>query len=1014
MNDKKDYYGFRWYAKDFVTSVTVIDMSLAARGAYITLLSYQGIREECNLPNDDKKLSRLCGCSQEEWLEIKNEVMSCFKVDGDVIYNERLVDERMKMDAKIAKNVAAGKASAEAKSSKRSTNVEQALNERSTDAQRTLNERSATSSSTGVQQSANHPLSTNHYPLTTNHEPIREEEETAIAAPATRSKNTPEAINVYREVMRMYPSKKDGNEKIESSWDLIVAEEIEDLEAWREALTEWKSKSTGKWNPFNLKAIFEHYAQLLFEKKKLKHNLSVLIFQAAELWRFINFMNNEFTFSITPKEYLDQKGKEFKSESGNMRLEECPFCQGEKCSSLKKEGGAFKCFKESCPASSGISFWSFIEQCGDDPRNYRVKENLGVKTMTYNTNLKAHAAHERAVESKLGKVSEKDFQKPYTPSIALSEECRNYLNKRLINNETIERWNVKSKDNETIIFLFNEQNKIGEYDHVFSKFKPLVAEKGAKSTRDSNTKSILFGINLADEAYNNGIKTLVICEGEPDCLVVDQACKETVATVSIPSGSSDFGWVDHCWKWLKKWEKIIVWGDNDAAGKAFLHKAAQKLDRNRCWMVESDFKDANDMLKALYKKHRESGLEQKEAFKKANDSIRFLVENAEPYRMEILIDAGTFKPRTLEKEWTEDMTLTGWSALNAKTGGWRGGDNILIYGPSFGAKSNVASIMVCEALNKNQKVMIYSGEMDPEEVIAWVDVQLAGPDYVESATDEETGETIYAVRPDIADKIHKWYSGRLFIYNTFGELGFDEFIDVATYFAKRFGGNMLLMDSYTTAISKMDPQLYAKQGDLAYRLQQWAQEYRTIAISIAHIEANSAREADIIHDFTKVKGSSDIGASMTHCIGVIRVSDEEKVRVPTDKKENFLYGVDNVMALTKNKRGGQKVRINLGFDIPSKRLYSLKDRDLYRVYNWISFEEPSKIESKPIEIVVEPNEVETKTEPISKPTPASIPTLKPMSADLPRYTEVPIGAKPGDKFYLNGEYTEIVDADTPF
>lgn len=697
----------------------------------------------------------------------------------------------------------------------------------------------------------------------------------------------------------------------------------------------------------------------------------------------------DFTFKCTPQAFLDSNGKGYKKESGNLRLDECPYCRGSKCSSVKIEGGALKCFKGDCEAVNGKSFWNLIEQYGYDPHEYRINTNSNKKEsnkMFFNNNTGALTAHEATIESKLGETSKKDFQAPYTPSKPLSDKCRSYLNKRLINNETIERWNVKSSADETIMFLFYEQDKTGRWQHVFSKFKPLVLVPGEKSKRDFNTKAVLFGMNLADQAYENGITTLVITEGEPDALVVNQACKDKVASVSIPSGSSDFSWIDHCWKWMKKWDRIVFFGDNDAAGKTFLHKAATKIGRERCWMVDCDYKDANDMLKALYNENCDSGMEKTEAFAKANESILFTVENAEPYRMEILIDAGNFKPRTLEREITEDMTMTGWSALNAKTGGWKGGDNVLIYGPSFGAKSNIASIMLCERLNSGGKVMIYSGEMDPEEVIAWVDVQLAGPAYVESAVDLESGERRYAVRPDVATKIHKWYAGRLFIYNTFGELDFDEFIDVATYFAKRFSGNMLLMDSYTTAISKMDPMKYAKEGDLAYRMQQWAQEFNTVAISVAHIEVNSAREADTAHDFTKVKGSGDIAASMTHAINVIRVSDDEKIRVPTEKKPNPLYGIDNVMSLTKNKRGGQKVQIQLGFDISSKRLYSLKDRDLNRVYKWESADLPDNSAAIPV-VVSTGSDPETGATSYTTPVPLPVKTQTIGSSGMVSYVQ---------------------------
>lgn len=133
--EKTDYYGFTWYAKDFVTSVAVVAMSMSARGAYISLLSYQGIEPSCSLPNNDKVLSRLCGCSIDEWLEVKDEVLARFEIDGDRIFNERLQEERAKIDSRVAQNREAGKRSAEARKKDNSTDVEHTLNTRLTNVQ---------------------------------------------------------------------------------------------------------------------------------------------------------------------------------------------------------------------------------------------------------------------------------------------------------------------------------------------------------------------------------------------------------------------------------------------------------------------------------------------------------------------------------------------------------------------------------------------------------------------------------------------------------------------------------------------------------------------------------------------------------------------------------------------------------------------------------------------------------------------------------------------------------------
>ena len=58
---------FQFYAKDFISDMNVVMMSLEERGAYITLLSHLWIQGW--LPNGATKLKRLCG-DPSNWNEI--------------------------------------------------------------------------------------------------------------------------------------------------------------------------------------------------------------------------------------------------------------------------------------------------------------------------------------------------------------------------------------------------------------------------------------------------------------------------------------------------------------------------------------------------------------------------------------------------------------------------------------------------------------------------------------------------------------------------------------------------------------------------------------------------------------------------------------------------------------------------------------------------------------------------------------------------------------------------------
>lgn len=63
-------------------------------GAYLLLLMAAWRFEDCSLPGDDKKLSRIAGLSPRKWDGIKDTILEFWTVDGDRIFQPRLRKER--------------------------------------------------------------------------------------------------------------------------------------------------------------------------------------------------------------------------------------------------------------------------------------------------------------------------------------------------------------------------------------------------------------------------------------------------------------------------------------------------------------------------------------------------------------------------------------------------------------------------------------------------------------------------------------------------------------------------------------------------------------------------------------------------------------------------------------------------------------------------------------------------------------------------------------------------------
>ena len=104
------------------------------------------------------------------------------------------------------------------------------------------------------------------------------------------------------------------------------------------------------------------------------------------------------------------------------------------------------------------------------------------------------------------------------------------------------------------------------------------------------TEPILFGMHLC-----KGTDTLYLFEGEFDAMCGYQSSGNDC--VSVPSGCEDYTWLDTCYEWLGRYEKIAVFADNDSAGHKMLEELSKKIDN----VYQPDFdlynncKDCNDI-----------------------------------------------------------------------------------------------------------------------------------------------------------------------------------------------------------------------------------------------------------------------------------------------------------------------------------------------------------------------------------------------------------------------------------
>lgn len=118
-------------------------------------------------------------------------------------------------------------------------------------------------------------------------------------------------------------------------------------------------------------------------------------------------------------------------------------------------------------------------------------------------------------------------------------------------------------------------------DCVLIRFRDLTGTSPAKYLQIADSRNVPYNI----PALLSGARTINVCEGELDALTLTAL---GYAAIGITGAN---GWKPHYRKLLDPFDRVVVWGDNDDAGRAF-NSAVRASDRRaEPAYLESDIND---------------------------------------------------------------------------------------------------------------------------------------------------------------------------------------------------------------------------------------------------------------------------------------------------------------------------------------------------------------------------------------------------------------------------------------
>jgi twinkle protein len=182
-------------------------------------------------------------------------------------------------------------------------------------------------------------------------------------------------------------------------------------------------------------------------------------------------------------------------------------------------------------------------------------------------------------------------------------------------------------------------------------------------------------------------KRVVITEGELDAA----SCQEVMSgwpMVSLPSGAASAKKsIQRALQWLQGYEEIVLFFDNDEAGRKAAEEAASVLPPGKTKIARLEaYKDASDALQA-----------------NDTEAIRRAIWDAKPYRPDGIVDGKTLLELVTTPIPPADHDYP-FDGLNQKLQGIRLGELVTITAGSGIGKSSFCRELAAYLLNKGEKV----------------------------------------------------------------------------------------------------------------------------------------------------------------------------------------------------------------------------------------------------------------------------------------------------------------------
>jgi len=271
---------------------------------------------------------------------------------------------------------------------------------------------------------------------------------------------------------------------------------------------------------------------------------------------------------------------------------------------------------------------------------------------------------------------------------------------------------------------------------------------------------------------------------------------------------------------------------------------------------------------------------------------------------------------------------TGFFGLDKEIVGLNMSEVTILSGSNSSGKSSWLNTLILNIIQKDFKVALWSGELRPDILKAWIQMVAAGKRWLKPS---QYGDGKYFVPNNIAEKIDEWMNGKFFLYNNeYGNTWEQIFHDMTELL--KGGVKVFILDNlFSLNIDLLEGDKNNKQRELILQVKDFAKKNQVHIILVAH-----PRKVTTFLRKTDISGSSDLTNAVDNVFIIHRVNQDffrSGAEFFGNGEIQKFQGFGNVLEVAKNRMYGVvDYLVGFHYEIESRRFKNTMDEEVR--YGW--------------------------------------------------------------------------------